>query len=105
MEYFKPMLKNKNLTMCQDVTPNTAEGKELMYAITWNEAGTRMIQIGIEPKRLLKELKQNEISAVVSDMPVYKGIEILWQIPDKNCKRCYGFQTDRRETGRTCCII
>ena len=41
MEYFKPMLKNKNLTMCQDVTPNTAEGKELMYAITWNEAGTR----------------------------------------------------------------
>lgn len=54
MEYFKPMLKNKNLTMCQDVTPNTAEGKELMYAITWNEAGTRMIQIGIEPKRLLK---------------------------------------------------
>lgn len=63
--------------MCQDVTPNTAEGKELMYAITWNEAGTRMIQIGIEPKRLLKELKQNEISAVVSDMPVYKGIEIF----------------------------
>lgn len=48
-----------------------------MYAITWNEAGTRMIQIGIEPKRLLKELKQNEISAVVSDMPVYKGIEIF----------------------------
>ena len=77
MEYFKPMLTDKNLTMCQDVTPNTAEGKELMYAITWNEAGTRMIQIGIEPKRLLKELKQNEISAVVSDMPVYKGIEIF----------------------------
>ena len=77
MEYFKPMLTDKKLTMCQDVTPNTAEGKELMYAITWNEAGTRMIQIGIEPKRLLKELKQNEISAVVSDMPVYKGIEIF----------------------------
>ena len=77
MKYFKPMLTDKKLTMCQDVTPNTAEGKNLMYAITWNEAGTRMIQIGIEPKRLLKELKQNEISAVVSDMPVYKGIEIF----------------------------
>ena len=24
MEYFKPMLKDKSLTMCQDVTPNTA---------------------------------------------------------------------------------
>ena len=29
MEYFKPMLTDKKLTMCQDVTPNTAEGKEL----------------------------------------------------------------------------
>lgn len=39
IEYFKPMLENKNLTMCQDVTPNTSEGKSMMYAITWNEAG------------------------------------------------------------------
>lgn len=35
--FFKPMLKDKELTMCQDVTPNTSEGKEMMYAITWNE--------------------------------------------------------------------
>lgn len=96
MEYFKPMLKNKNLTMCQDVTPNTAEGKELMYAITWNEAGTRMIQIGIEPNRLLKELKQNEISAVVSDMPVYKGIEIF--VADSQTKIVKG-ATDSRQIG------
>lgn len=39
IEYFKPMLTDKSLTMCQDVTPNTSEGKEMMYAITWNEAG------------------------------------------------------------------
>lgn len=77
MSYFKPMLTDKDLTMCQDVTPNTAEKKEMMYAITWNEAGTRMIQIGIEPTRLLHELKQNEISNVVSAMPLYKGIEIF----------------------------
>ena len=82
--------------MCQDVTPNTAEGKNLMYAITWNEAGTRMIQIGIEPKRLLKELKQNEISAVVSDMPVYKGIEIF--VADSQTKIVKG-ATDSRQIG------
>lgn len=82
--------------MCQDVTPNTAEGKNLMYAITWNEAGTRMIQIGIEPKRLLKELKQNEISAVVSDMPVYKGIEIF--VADSQAKIVKG-ATDSRQIG------
>ena len=28
MEYFKPMLEDKTLTMCQDVTPNTSEGKK-----------------------------------------------------------------------------
>ena len=76
ISYFKPMLTDKSLTMCQDVTPNTSEGKEMMYAITWNDAGTMMVQVGLKPQRLLEELKQNEISTVVSDMPVYKGMEI-----------------------------
>ena len=62
--YFKPMLKNKKLTMCQDVTPNTSEGKKMMYAITWNDAGTRMIQVGVEPVRLLEKLKRNPLSAI-----------------------------------------
>lgn len=75
--YFKPMLNDKSLTMCQDVTPNTSEGKKMMYAITWNEDGTKMIQIGIEPTRLLKEIKQNKVSTVVADMPVHKGMEIF----------------------------
>ena len=77
MNYFKPMLKDKSLTMCQDVTPNTAEGKKMMYAITWNEDGTKMLQVGIEPKRLLNEIKQNNISNVVAGMPVYKAMEIM----------------------------
>ena len=75
--YFKPMLEDKSLTMCQDVTPNTSEAKEMMYAITWNKDGTKMIQVGIEPKRLLDEIKQNNISNIVSGMPVYKGMGIV----------------------------
>ncbi len=67
--YFKPMLEDKTLTMCQDVTPNTSEGKKMMYAITWDETGTRMVQVGIEPVRLLNEVKQNEISSIVENMP------------------------------------
>ena len=59
MAYFTPMLSDKSLTMCQDVTPNTSEGKKMMYAITWNESGDRMIQVGIEPVRLLEKVKQN----------------------------------------------
>jgi diguanylate cyclase (GGDEF)-like protein len=76
MEYFKPMLQDKDLSMCQDVTPNTAEGKDMMYAITWNEAGDCMIQVGIKPVRLLEELRSNEITEVIEDMPVYEGMDI-----------------------------
>lgn len=94
--YFKPMLKNKKLTMCQDVTPNTSEGKKMMYAITWNDAGTRMIQVGVEPVRLLKKLKRNEIKSVVSNMPVYEGIDIY--VADRKSGKIYG-ATDSRKIG------
>ena len=98
MSYFKPMLTDKSLTMCQDVTPNTSEGKAMMYAITWNEAGTMMVQVGLKPQRLLDELKQNKISKVVSDMPVYKGMEIY--VADADTGLING-ATDCDKIGRT----
>lgn len=98
ISYFKPMLKNKKLTMCQDVTPNTSEGKKMMYAITWNENGEHMIQVGIKPVRLLKELKQNEIETVVNNMPTYKGIRIY--VADKDSGKIYG-ATDKSQIGKT----
>lgn len=76
MAYFKPMLDDKALSMCQDVTPNTAEGKSMMYAITWDSSGFRMIQVGIEPKRLLEELNNNRIFKVVDSIPTYENMEI-----------------------------
>lgn len=94
--YFKPMLKNKKLTMCQDVTPNTSEGKKMMYAITWNDAGTRMIQVAVEPVRLLEKLKRNEIKSVVSNMPVYEGIDIY--VADRKSGKIYG-ATDSGKIG------
>ena len=98
MAFFKQMLNNYDLTLCQDVTPNTAEAKEMMYAITWNEAKTHMVQVGITPKRLLKELKQNQISNVVADMPVYKGMEIY--VVDAKTKKILG-ATDASWVGNT----
>ena len=77
MAYFKPMLMDKTLSMCQDVTPNTAESKPMMYAICWNDGGTRIIQVGIEPKRLIEELQSNEISQVVANIPAYEGVRIM----------------------------
>lgn len=98
MAYFKPMLKNKKLTMCQDVTPNISEGKKMMYALVWNEAGDRMIQVGIEPVRLLQEVKQNEADAVVANMPVYKGMSLY--VTDKKSGKIYG-ATDSKKIGKT----
>ena len=97
MQYFKIMLDNKELSMCQEVTPNTAEGKEMMYAITWNEDGTKMIQVGIEPTRLLAEMKQTQVSMVVADMPVYEGMEIF--VADAKTKIIKG-ATDSSKEGK-----
>lgn len=77
MAYFKPMLTDKSLSMCQDLTPNTAEGKQMMYAICWNESGTQMLQVGIAPKRLMEELRVNDIYEVVQGMPTYRGIIVV----------------------------
>lgn len=98
ISYFKDMLKDKNLSMCQDVTPNTSEAKEMMYAITWNESKSKMIQVGISPKRLLKELKQNEISKVVANMPVYDGMELI--VADRASNEIEG-ATDSEKLGMT----
>lgn len=97
MAFFKQILNNYELTLCQDVTPNMAEAKEMMYAITWNESKTHRVQVGITPKRLLKELKQNQISNVVSNMPVYKGMEIY--VVNSKTKIIEG-ATDKNKIGK-----
>lgn len=73
ISYFKPMLSDKKLTMCQDITPNTSMGKQMMYAMTWNETGTKMIQIGIEPFRRVELLRRGSVSSILKEMPVYNG--------------------------------
>ena len=97
MAFFKQILNNYELTLCQDVTLNTSEAKEMMYAITWNESKTHRVQVGITPKRLLKELKQNQISNVVSNMPVYKGMEIY--VVNSKTKIIEG-ATDKNKIGK-----
>lgn len=77
MSYFKPMLSDKSLTMCQDLTPNTAEAKMMMYAICWNEKGTRMLQVGIEPKRLMEELRIGSVREIMQEMPSYLGVTMV----------------------------
>ena len=77
IHYFAPMLEDKSLTMCQDMVPNTARGTSMMYAMTWNEDKSFMVQIGIEPVTLEEEMRENDISEVVDSMPMYSGVNII----------------------------
>lgn len=38
LAFFKPMLTNPSLALCQDVMPNASERKKMMYAMTWDES-------------------------------------------------------------------
>lgn len=69
MAYFKPMLDDKNLTMCQDVTPNTSNGKKMMYAITWNDDGTKMIRANRE--------RNEQLSILTSMSGMYYSMHML----------------------------
>lgn len=68
MAFFKPMLTDRSLAMCQDMMPNTAEGKYTMYALVWKADGSSMVQVGIEPRRLIDVLKRNNLASSIANM-------------------------------------
>ena len=69
MEFFAPMLENRSLKLCQDITPNTAKGKEMQYAAVWMTDGSGIVQIGMEPRRLLQKLEEKSLPNVLAMMP------------------------------------
>lgn len=75
--YFLPMLSDKSLTLCQDMTPNTADGKPMVYAMTWNELGTQMVQVGIEPVRLMQELEENNIETTIKGIALDENMTVI----------------------------
>lgn len=77
MQFFLPMLKDRTLQLCQDVTPNTAEKKLMQYIAVWREDGQGIVQIGMEPVRLLEAMEKNELSHIFSLMTTEEGITIF----------------------------
>lgn len=75
--YFKPILNNTEISLCQDIVPNTAEGKSMMYAMTWSVDKTYLVQIGVEPSRILKQRKTKDYEQVLKNIPLYDGYEIV----------------------------
>ncbi|MGI6094829.1 MAG: diguanylate cyclase domain-containing protein [Lachnospiraceae bacterium] len=74
MEFFKPMLEDKDLKLVQDITPNTAEGKQMQYSALWNNSGEFIVQVGMEPVNVIKVTKKNELSYIFSLFRVDTGI-------------------------------
>ena len=88
MHYFLPMLEDRDLTMCQDVTPNTAEGKPMMYSITWNSTKQWMVQVGVTPNHLLEVKERSSLTQAVTRMPVTEGMMVC--VLDHETKKSLG---------------
>ncbi len=66
MNFFAPLLDDYSLELAQDVTPNTAEGKDMQYVAVWSEDRQHIVQIGIEPLRLIAAMEATELAYVFS---------------------------------------
>ncbi len=66
ISYFRPMLEDKRLKLCQDITPNTAEGKLVQYSAIWSTDGNYIVQVGMYPDTILEITDKNDLSYVFS---------------------------------------
>lgn len=82
MQFFLPMLEDRSLELCQDITPNTAEQKLMQYAAVWREDGQGIVQIGMEPQRVLDAMKKNELSYIFSLVTLDSGTTIYALDPE-----------------------
>ena len=76
--FFEPMMTDHSLRLCQDLTPNTKEGKLVMYAAVWRTDGDSIVQVGITPERLLAALERNDISRVLDRLPTENSTYFIY---------------------------
>lgn len=72
MAFFEQMLNDKTLSLCQDIMPNTAEGKEMQYAAVWLDNESGFVQIGMRPERLLRLMEEKSLQGIVKNIPFEK---------------------------------
>lgn len=70
MNFFKPMLNDKSLSLVQDIMPNTAEKKMMQYSALWSHDGEFIVQVGMEPVNVLRVTEKNELSYIFSMLRV-----------------------------------
>ena len=75
--FFEPMMNDRSLELCQELTPNTKDGKLIMYAAVWRTDGESLIQVGITPEHYLNSLEQTDIANVLKAMPIEESIYFI----------------------------
>lgn len=70
MEFFLPMLQDSSMELCQDITPNTAEQKLMQYAAVWRSDKKGIVQVGLEPTRVLDAIGKKSVASVFSMLSV-----------------------------------
>ncbi len=76
INFFKPMLEDKTLRLCQDIAPNTAEGKLVQYSALWSTEGKYIIQVGMYPSAVLDMTEKSEISYIFSLLRGNPGVSM-----------------------------
>lgn len=84
MQFFLPMLEDYSLQLCQDITPNTAEGKMMQYAAVWREDKKGIVQVGLEPTTVLESMKKTELSYIFSLVTSEKDVTVYAIDPVSN---------------------
>lgn len=88
ISFFKPMLNDYNMQLCQDITPNTAEDKLMQYAAVWQNDHAYIIQIGLVPDRYLQTIQGKDISSLFSGFIIDAGSNLY--AVDVNTKEILG---------------
>ena len=76
--FFEPMMTDRSLELCQDLTPNTKDGKLIMYAAVWRADGDSIVEIGITPEHLLSTMERTNISKVLDGMPLENSLYLIY---------------------------
>lgn len=98
MQFFLPMLKDKDLKLCQDITPNTAEQKNMQYAAVWMDDGSMIVQVGMEPRRLMEKIEEKDMDNLLTSMPF--DLRGHLHVVDKNTSKMIA-STDKSLIGRS----
>ncbi len=69
MRGFLPVLDGEAEYVVQDVQPNTAEGKMMQYVGVRRPDRKGIVQVGLEPRRLLEAMSRNQYSYILTHIP------------------------------------